>query len=179
MITQSQLMELLSDIESDRVERTESTDDTDKFSQAVCAFANDMPNHRQPGYLIVGVDKGGKPCGLKVTERLLERLGALRSDGNIQPLPAIAVKKFTLPAGDIAVVEALPSDIPPVRYHGRIWIRVGPRRTVANEQEERILSERRASSAKNFDSSPCSEAAVSPELFLSSKCGRQFRKMRL
>ena len=47
MITQSQLMELLSDIESDRVERTESTDDTDKFSQAVCAFANDMPNHRQ------------------------------------------------------------------------------------------------------------------------------------
>ena len=160
MITQSQLMELLSDIESDRVERTESADDTDKFSQAVCAFANDMPNHRRPGYLIVGVDKGGKPCGLKVTERLLERLGALRSDGNIQPLPAIAVKKFTLPAGDVAVVEALPSDIPPVRYHGRIWIQVGPRRAVANEQEERILSERRASSAKNFDSSPCSEAAV-------------------
>ena len=160
MLTQNQLIDLLSDIESDHVERTESTDKTDKFSEALCAFANDMPNHRQPGYLIVGVDKKGKPCGLKVTEQLLERLGALRSDGNIQPLPTIAVQKFSLTGGDVAVVEALPSDIPPVRYKGQIWVRVGPRRAVASEQEERILSERRVSSTRNFDSSPCSESSI-------------------
>jgi ATP-dependent DNA helicase RecG len=147
-------------IESDRVERTESTDRTDKFSEALCAFANDMPNHKKPGHLIVGVDKKGTPCGLHVTEQLLEQLAALRSDGNIQPLPTIAVQKFTLPGGDVAVVTALPSDIPPVRYKGRIWIRVGPRRAVASEQEERILSERRVSSIRNFDSSPCPESSI-------------------
>lgn len=41
---------LLNDIESDRVERTISTTNTDKFGQAICAFANDLPNHQQPGY---------------------------------------------------------------------------------------------------------------------------------
>ena len=38
---------LLNDIESDRVERTVSTTNTDKFGQAICAFANDLPDHKQ------------------------------------------------------------------------------------------------------------------------------------
>ena len=33
---------LLNDIESDRVERTISTTNTDKFGHAICAFANDF-----------------------------------------------------------------------------------------------------------------------------------------
>lgn len=36
------VLELLADLESARVERTISTTDTDKFCQAICAFANDM-----------------------------------------------------------------------------------------------------------------------------------------
>ena len=32
---------LLNDLESDRIERTISTTNTDKFGQAICAFAND------------------------------------------------------------------------------------------------------------------------------------------
>ncbi|MBN2209267.1 MAG: hypothetical protein JW759_08225 [Candidatus Coatesbacteria bacterium] len=47
MLTTDELNALLKDIESDRVEGTTSTDDTDKFSEAVCAFANDLPNHPQ------------------------------------------------------------------------------------------------------------------------------------
>jgi len=50
MLTLEQLQEMLSDLESDRIERTTSTSSTDKFAQAVCAFANDYPNHREPGY---------------------------------------------------------------------------------------------------------------------------------
>lgn len=61
MLTSDQLVTLLADLETDRVERTTSTTNTDKFAQAVCAFANDYPNHRQPGYLIVGVDDRGQP----------------------------------------------------------------------------------------------------------------------
>jgi len=46
---------LLNDLESDRVERTISTTNIDKFGQAICAFANDLPDHRQPGYLFLGL----------------------------------------------------------------------------------------------------------------------------
>ncbi|MFZ1239895.1 MAG: RNA-binding domain-containing protein, partial [Anaerolineae bacterium] len=160
MLSQEQLQTMLSELESDRVERTVSTNNTDKFGQAICAFANDFPNHRQPGYLIVGASDDGRPNGLSVTDDLLQNLAALRSDGNIQPLPAITVSRHSLPGGDLAVVEVLPSDLPPVRYKGRVWIRVGPRRATASEQEERILSERRISYARSFDALPCLESTL-------------------
>lgn len=161
MISPEHLTTLMDDLESDRIERTESTNNTDKFCQAVCAFANDLPNHQAPGYLVIGVDKQGKPTGLEVTEQLLEKLGGLRSDGNILPLPVIQVAKITLPDGDVAVVEVQPSDLPPLRYKGQIWVRVGPRKATASEQEERILTERRLANARSFDASPVSEANLS------------------
>jgi ATP-dependent DNA helicase RecG len=160
MLTEAELSRLLGDIESDRVERTVSTNHTDKFAQAVCAFANDFAHHRQPGYLLVGVKDDGVPSGLAVTDQLLQNLAALRSDGNIQPLPAMTVSRFSLARGDVAVVEVLPSDLPPVRYKGQVWIRVGPRKAIANEQEERILTERRIAYARSFDASPCGEASL-------------------
>lgn len=160
MISKDELVTLMGDLESDRVERTESTNNTDKFSQAVCAFANDLPNHQKPGYLVIGVDKHGKPTGLEVTEQLLENLGALRSNGNIQPLPVINVAKLAMDGGDVAVVEVQPSDLPPLRYKGQIWVRIGPRKATASEQEERMLTERRISSARSFDASPIGDAKL-------------------
>jgi len=158
MITEAELLNFLGDLESDRVERTISTNNTDKFAQAVCAFANDFSAHRQPGYLLIGVKDDGQPSGLKVTDDLLQTLGALRSDGNIQPMPALTVSRFSLPAGDVAVVEVLPADLPPVRYKGRVYLRVGPRRATATEQEERILTEHRISHA--FDALPCLDSSL-------------------
>lgn len=160
MLTDQELQALMTDLESDRVERTISTSDTDKLAEAICAFSNDFPNHRRPGYLLIGVDPTGHPSGLRVTDQFLQNLAGIRSDGNIQPLPAMTVQKYTLPQGEVAVVEALPSDLPPVRYRGRVWIRVGPRRAVANETEERILSERRMVLARTFDSRPCPESKL-------------------
>lgn len=160
MLNEAQLTELLSDMESDRVERTVSENNTDKFCQAICAFANDLPNHRQPGYLLIGVKDDGSLSGLKVSDQLLQNLGAIRADGNVLPSPAMNVKNFSLSGGDVAVVEVLPSDMPPVRYKGRVWVRVGPRKAVANEQEERILSERRTAAVRSFDARPCVEAKL-------------------
>lgn len=160
MLTHEQVVALLSDLESDRIERTESTNNADKFGQALCAFANDLPSHRRPGYLLVGVKDDGVVSGLTVTDELLRNLGGIRSDGNVLPQPAMSVAKFSLPGGDVAVVEVLPSDLPPVRYKGRVYVRVGPRKAVANEQEERILSERRVSLARSFDAMPCTEASL-------------------
>jgi ATP-dependent DNA helicase RecG len=158
MSTAMQLRTLLADLESDRMERTSSTSNTDTFAQAVCAFANDLPNHRQPGYLLVGVEDSGKPNGLRVTDQLLQNLDALRADGNIQPLPALTACKQALPGGEVAVVEVKPSDLPPVRYKGQVWIRLGPRKATASEQEERILIERRMAQSRTFDAQPCGEA---------------------
>jgi ATP-dependent DNA helicase RecG len=169
MLTDQELQTLMTDLESDRVERTISTNDTDKFAEAICAFSNDFPNHRQPGYLLIGVDPQGRASGLRVTDQFLQNLAGIRSDGNIQPLPAMTVQKYSLLEGDLAVVEVLPSDLPPVRYKGRVWIRVGPRRAVASETEERMLSERRTALAKTFDSRACLGSSLddlTPDLFL-------------
>jgi ATP-dependent DNA helicase RecG len=114
------------------------------------------------------VNDDGSLAGVEVTDKLLQNLAALRSDGNIQPLPAISVSKHTLDGGDVAVVEVLPADLPPVRYKGRVHVRVGPRKAVATEQEERVLSEKRVSAAKTFDALPCLDSdldSLSLELF--------------
>ncbi|MDS4070355.1 MAG: ATP-binding protein [Candidatus Competibacter sp.] len=161
MLTRDQLSVLLADLELDRVERTISTKDTDKFGEAICAFANDLPGHHQPGYLLIGVRDNGQRSGLKITDDLLKNLGAIRSDGNILPQPVMNVTHFNFDDGDVAVVKVLPSDLPPVRYKGRVWIRVGPRKGIANEQEERILTERRVASARSFDARPCQESTIS------------------
>ncbi len=160
MLNQNQLTALLAGPESDIAERTVSTHDTDKFGQAICAFANDLPNHRQPGYLLIGVKDDGSLAGLVVTDDLLKNLAAIRSDGNILPQPMMSVTKFSLAGGDVAVVEVHPSDLPPVRFKGRIHIRVGPRKAIANEQEERALTERRVALARSFDAQPCLEARL-------------------
>ena len=64
---------------SERAERTVSVNDTDKFCEAVCAFANDMPDNKQNGYLLVGVHDDGRLSGLKATDSLLKNLAAIRS----------------------------------------------------------------------------------------------------
>lgn len=155
MLTTDQLQALLAHRESDSVEFTTSTRNTDKFCEAICAFANDFPNRREPGYLIVGADDHGTVSGRVVTDRLLRSLGELRSNVNLEPLPAMTVQKHTLPDGEVAVVAVLPSDLPPVRYKGRVWIRVGPARRAANRQEERILVEKRTARQRPFDIRPC------------------------
>ena len=160
MLNEEQLNALMAELESDTAERTESTNNTDKFGQAICAFANDLPNHRRPGYLLIGVKDDGSLAGITVTDALLITLASIRSDGHILPQPMMSVTKFSLPGGDVAVVEVHPSDLPPVRYKGRVHIRVGPRKAIANEQEERVLSERRVAQAKSFDAQPCSESRI-------------------
>ena len=64
MITKDEIQELLHSTETYRVERTTSTGDMDKFQEAICAFANDLPNSRTNGYLILGAyDNGGNVGG--------------------------------------------------------------------------------------------------------------------
>lgn len=111
--------------------------------------------------MLIGVDdKTGAAVGKRFGDDVLNSLGGLRSDGNIQSLPAMMVSRIGLSdgSGDVVVIEVHPSDMPPVRYKGQVWIRVGPRRAVASEQEERMLTERRVARARTFDMRPCLDA---------------------
>lgn len=159
-MNEQELTDLIANHEADRVEFTISTKDTDKFSEAVCAFANDLPGHGRPGHLVIGVDDKGRYAGITVSDELLRNLGGLRDDGNIQPLPAISVEKIVTAQGEVAVVTVQPALLPPVRYKGRVCIRNGPRRAYATEHEERILIERRVAQARTFDALPCVESAL-------------------
>lgn len=159
-MTIDELKDILSCDESFRIERTMSTGNMDKFQEAICAFANDLPNSRKKGYLLIGVKDDGSIGGLKVDDALMIKISSIRSDGNILPLPMMTTEKFTFPEGDVLVVEVTPSFDTPVRYRGRVFVRVGPRRDVANAQEERVLAERCAASLPTFDTRPCREAKI-------------------
>ncbi|MEW6209304.1 MAG: ATP-binding protein, partial [Acidobacteriota bacterium] len=123
-------------------------------------FANDLPDHRQPGVVFIGVDDKGNFANLSITDELLRNLAGMRSDGNILPIPTILVQKRTLKGKELAVVMVYPSDAPPVRYHSQVWVRVGPRRARATAEEERRLAEKRRARDLPFDLHPIASATL-------------------
>lgn len=159
-LSDEELERLARDLESNRVERKEAVTDRDKLAQAVCAFANDLPGHGLPGYLLIGITDEGMPTGLSITDELLRALGGLREDGNILPLPSITVAKRLVDGVGVVVIEVMPSSAPPVRYKGAPWIRVGPRRAIATPEEETRLAERRRAGDLPFDSRPLPSASI-------------------
>ncbi len=143
MHTDDELTEIIARGESDCVEFTESTRDLDKIRKVICAFANDLPNHRQPGLIFIGIKNDRSCADLTIDDDLLTTLGGLRSDGKILPFPVMEVVKRSLDGCEVAVIQVEPSDNPPVRVDGRCWIRTGPRRGQATAEEERRLTEKR------------------------------------
>lgn len=160
--TDAELESLLSSTESDLAERKESWsgEAPDKGRQAVCAFANDLPEHRRPGVLFVGARDDGSPSKIHVTDELLRTLADIKTDGQVLPPPTLLVEKRVLRGVELAVVTVQPADAPPVRYRGRIWIRIGPRRGIATAQDERILSERRRHRDLPFELQPVPFARI-------------------
>lgn len=160
MVADDELRRLLRDREAANVERTASRTDRDKFGEAICAFANDLPDRRTPGYLIVGANDDGTCANTPIDQGLIQTLLGFRSDGTITPFPVIAVEERVLDGCRLAIVEVQPSDNPPVRFRGRTCIRVGPRRGHATAEEERRLTEKRRWGALPFDHQPVSGATI-------------------
>ncbi len=160
MIKEGEVKQLLADMESDRIERTISIAEA-KLGPAVCALANDFPNHKQSGYILLGVKNDGALAGMTWTDGDLQKIGGVKTNGNVLPQPSLVVSPvFRFPDGEVVVVEVRPSLYPPVRYDGRCWIRVGARRDKATIEEERILVERRAAYAKTFDLVPALGSSI-------------------
>lgn len=159
-LTKDEIRLLLSDIENERVERTISTDNTKKMSEAICSFANDIRNTNMPGYFIIGADDAGNIDGQKFSDEQLRAYAGLRNSGTILPPPAMFVYKESFDDGEIAVIEVQPSEDTPVRYKGVTWIRIGARKAEANTEEERILTEKGQAHSPSFDGRPCREATI-------------------
>lgn len=160
-MTDEELTALLDDIESDCAERKESLSDKEKIRQAICAFANDLPDHRKPGVLFIGVDDRGNPTGLPITDPMLQDLASMKSDGNILPFPSLTVQKRILKGREAAVVLVSPADAPPIKYKGVVWVRVGPRRGLATPDDERRLNEKRRFKDLPPDLRPFESAKIS------------------
>jgi ATP-dependent DNA helicase RecG len=157
-LTDAGLTALLDDLESDRAERKETYskkgETPERLRQAICAFANDLPGHGQPGIAFIGAKDDGSPAGIEIADELLLDLAGIRDEGQILPLPTMTVEKRRLKGADMAVVAVYPADAPPVRYKGQIWIRTGSRRGIASAQDERILNEKRRYRDLPFDLQP-------------------------
>lgn len=150
-LKQDELETLLREGESDRVERKRSAADGAAIRRNLCAFANDLPGRGAPGVLFIGVEDDGRCADLDIDDKLLRVLAAMKDDGNIMPLPSIVVEKHRLSECDVAVITVHPSRDTPVRYRGRVWVRVGPTVRAATPDEERRLAERRRSGDLPFD----------------------------
>jgi ATP-dependent DNA helicase RecG len=170
-VEDAELEALLNDLESDRVERKESLSDREKIRQAICAFANDLPNHQKAGVLFIGVKDDGGFSGIEITDQLLRDLGGFAREGTLLPMPFLTVEKRHLRGHDIAVAVVQPADAPPVRYKGRVWIRIGPRRAGATPEEERRLAERSRGRNLPFDLQPVAGSSLADldlEFFLTT-----------
>ena len=157
------LIELLNGGESERVEMKESLRGgaSESAREAICAFSNDLPGYGEPGAVFVGVRDDGSPTGAAVSDETLRQLADMKTDGNILPPPSMTVRKMQFRGAEIAAVVVQPSDSPPVRFRGRIHIRIGPRRGVVTAQDERILNERRRHGDIPFDTRPLRSTKLS------------------
>lgn len=155
-----ELERLLAGPECDRVEREGSPANASAIRHAICSFANDLPDHRSPGVLIVGVNDDGSCAGLSVTDELLLKLSSMKSDGNIVPFPSMEVRKAVLRGCEMALVIVHPADYPPVRYQGRICVRAGSSGQYATPEEERRLNEKRRGRDTPFELRPVAGAST-------------------
>ena len=165
--TEEELLQIIAAGEADRVEFKESLsgDAATRIREAICAFANDLPDHGKPGLVFVGVRDNKTIGDISVTNQLLQQLADMKTDGNIVPPPSLTVEKRVLQGKEVALITVQPSNSPPVRCKGAIHIRIGPRRGIATSQDERMLNEKRRYGDRPFDLQPIPTAGL-PDLNL-------------
>lgn len=197
MLTEQELEELMVGDERDWVERKASASDPDEIRKNICAFANDLPDHRRPGVLFIGVHNDGTCANLHIDDKLLRAMADMR-DGNILPMPVMAVERRRVRNCDVVVIQVEPAPNPPVRFRGRAWVRVGPSLRSATTEEETRLAEKRRWGNLPFDHTPVARAtlddidielfrkvylpsAVDPETLRENRrdTGKQLASMRL
>ena len=96
--TDKELLQIIETGESDAVEIKESSSGSarERIREAICAFANDLPDHRKPGLILVGVKDDITLGTTPITDELLCQLADMKTDGNIVPPPSLIEKRTAL-----------------------------------------------------------------------------------
>lgn len=150
--TDHELDGFLASPESHWLERKESFQDKDKICRTVCAFANDLARSQRAGIIFIGIKDNGKASGLVVTDDLLQKIDQIKSDARIQPLPSLNIRVLAHQGAQVVAIVVAPSGLPPVRFDGRVWVRMAASTQQANVEDERVLTElRRTKIGRPFD----------------------------
>ena len=163
-LSDQELQALFAGGESEQVEFCQSPDSRAKIAEAVCAFANDMPDSKKPGVLFIGVKDDGACARLSVTDQMLQQITHIKYSGKLAPLPVMSVRKAVLNQCEMIAVEIQPSLNPPIRFEGRCFIRAGPTVRQASYEEETRLSEKRRGMDLPFDMRGISGASFDLDL---------------
>ena len=79
--TDEELLQIIKTGESDAVEFKESLSGSapERIREAICAFANDLPDHRKPGLILVGVKDDITLGTTPITDELLRQLADVKA----------------------------------------------------------------------------------------------------
>lgn len=146
--------------ETPALEFKESAKDSKAIHQAICAFANDLPNIGG-GDLLIGVNKKGIALDdVDTSDRTLLALTDIRDSGKIIDRPVMVVDRANFQGKTIIRISVKASNTPPVRLDGTVWVRPGPTTRRAGRDDERVLAERRRYRDSPYDARPVHGATL-------------------
>lgn len=158
--------------ETPRIEWKENPEARD-ILDAICALANDLEDSRQPGFLILGVDKRGRAIGVldrrgqplsvagSEMDELQQRLSNRALSTKLMPHPSIQISAHEIAGKTLVLLCIDPYPVPPVvKVDGVGYVRVGTTTRRATEADLVRLNERRPLSRQPFDLRPVAGARL-------------------
>jgi ATP-dependent DNA helicase RecG len=145
-----ELRDLVSDVESERIEFKRSTGQRTEAAKTVCAMLNGIG-----GFVLFGVMDKGELIGQQVSAKTIEDIAAeLRK---IEPPAFPDIETVNLKRGNAVIVLTVPGGGGPYTYDGRPYLRHGPTTVVMPRDEyERHLVEG-LHTTRRWENEPVSE----------------------
>jgi len=148
----SELVNLLNEGESERVESKPSLSQTDKILECVSAFSN-----TNGGILVIGVRDSGEVIGVDIGKRTLESLAnTIKQNTDPKVYPSISTEVFD--AKHVVILEVEEGKQKPVLASGRAYRRVG--RTNQKLGSEAIRNLALETSKVYWDERVCEDASL-------------------
>lgn len=154
------LADCLGTRETATLEFKERISDRNAVCKTICALANDQSDHGG-GDLLIGVrDDATAKEDADTSDEALLKISNMRDHGRILDRPSMWVERAQYRGKPVIRVHVEAARTPPVRFDGIIWVRPGPTTRQASRDDERILTERRRTFERPFDTHPIRSAAL-------------------
>jgi ATP-dependent DNA helicase RecG len=154
MLSDDEIKELFFSLESDRVERkrTYEKSNAENIKKTICAFSNDLQNHKKDSVIFIGQDDDLSCANLLINDDLIQTIHADVTSGNIQPRPNVQIKQNII-INDCKLIAIIvtPNSNAPVNFKGSVYVRVGSSNALATPDQGRQLLEKNRFSNIPFD----------------------------